>query len=111
MAAAQNAIYGSTLSPPRLQQVRESVTQYMDATTIEQDALWQLLAPAICEQLQIDTSIPGSVEKAYNDMRTNAMLYSKGEKASSAKSSVPNLSSDAPALASPALVHLRQGLP
>ena len=80
MAAAQNTLYGSTLSPPRLAQVREAVTQYLDSTTQDQDSLWQLLCPAICEQLKVDSSVSGRVEELYQSMRTNAMLYSKGEK-------------------------------
>ena len=81
VAAAQNALYGSTLSPPRQQQVREAVLQHMDSTTMEQDSLWQLLCPEICSQMKIDASQPGKVEELYESMRTHSLLYAKGERA------------------------------
>ncbi len=79
-AAAQNALYGSTLSPPRLQQVREAAFQYMNSTTLEQDSLFQLLCPEILAQLKTGAGIPGKAEEVYKSMREHRILYSKGEK-------------------------------
>ena len=81
VAAAQNALYGSTLSPPRLQQVREAAFQYMNSTTLEQDSLFQLLCPEIMAQLKVDAAVPGKVEEVYRGMREHKLLFSKGEKA------------------------------
>ena len=80
MASAQNASYGSTLSPPRLQQVRESVHQYLESTTMETDSLWQLLGNEVCAQQKVDATIPGQMEKVYKSLRDNKLLWSKGEK-------------------------------
>ncbi len=81
-AAAQNALYGSTLSPPRQQQVREAVQQYMDSTTMEQDALWQVMSRDICDQMKVDTSVVGAAEELYASMRTHSLLFTKGERVS-----------------------------
>ncbi len=60
--------------------MREAAIQYMDSTTLEQDALWQLMSPEICAQRKIDTSVPGAVERLYTSMREDPLLSKKGEK-------------------------------
>ena len=81
VAAAQNALYGSTLSPPRLQQVREAFQEYHDATTQEQDALFHLFLPEICKQRKLDSTSPAEVQTLWKDLRTSPLLFKKGEKA------------------------------
>ncbi len=85
MAAAQNAAYGSTLSPPRLQQVRECCQEYWASVSIENGALWSLHAPQIAEQLGVDVTIPGEMAKLYASMKKSALLHKKGDKVTGGK--------------------------
>ena len=79
MAAAQNAAYGSSLSPPRLQQLREAVASYRAAHSFQTDELFQMWAPAIAEQQKVDLSLPGAMENLYASLATDALLHNKGE--------------------------------
>jgi len=56
MTAAGNCAYGSTLSPPRLQQVRESVSKYFSRRT-PSDALFQSFLPFLVDQLGLGVSL------------------------------------------------------
>ncbi len=69
------------MSPPRLAQLRESVTDYLSSTTMEQDCLWQLLGQEICTQMRVDVTNPEAVEEVYRGLKDNPILWSKGEKA------------------------------
>ena len=80
MSAAQNAAYGSTLSPPRLQQLKECFNSYREGITMEQDAVFMLFAPLIAKQLCVDTSVPGNLEKMYKDIADCSILANKGER-------------------------------
>ena len=50
MAAAQNCVYGSTLSPPRLQQIRECVEEYFEHCT-PSDPYFQFYLPQLVHAL------------------------------------------------------------
>lgn len=52
MSAASNCVYGSTLSPPRLQQIRECVAEYFDTCTPD-DPYFQFYLPHLLEQLRL----------------------------------------------------------
>ena len=81
MAAGQNATYGSTLSPPRLAQLRQIFAQYRESVTMDQDVIFQLWAPMIAKQLRIDTSQEGEMERMYEHLADTPLLANKGEKA------------------------------
>ena len=82
MVAAQNCVYGSTLSPPRLAQVREAMQEHMDATPLSEDALLQLQLPYICKQLGVnfDVSADGQDLDVHAMIRNHKMLYNKFDK-------------------------------
>ncbi len=80
MAAAQNCLYGSTLSPPRQQQVREACMQYWEGTTLEQDSVFQMLCPFMCKQMKIDSNDPIKVDSFYRNLRNHSLLWAKGER-------------------------------
>ena len=81
MAAGQNCLYGSLLSPPRQQQVREACKAYWDNTTMEQDAVFQMLCGELCKQAKVDVNDPEKVKAFYNSLREHPLLWTKGEKA------------------------------
>ena len=53
MTAAGNCVYGSTLSPPRLQQIQETVDEYF-ATQNKSDSLFQFWLPHLIKSLKLD---------------------------------------------------------
>ena len=53
MMGAMNCAYGSTMSPPRLQQVRDTVAEYMQLANPHTDAWFQHWLPFILEELGI----------------------------------------------------------
>eukprot|EP00959_Pyramimonas_sp_CCMP1952_P349103 7314562-Pyramimonas_sp.AAC.1 len=55
MCAAANCVYGSTLSPPRLAQIQETVRQHQDAcVSARNDHLFQLYLPWMRKQMKQD---------------------------------------------------------
>jgi hypothetical protein len=55
MSSASNLAYGSTLSPPRLQQIRENAEEYFGNP--ETDEWFQVALPHLVHQLKLDVDI------------------------------------------------------
>ena len=51
MVAAQNCAHGSTLSPPRLDQVRQAVQDHLKQNTVNTDSIFQMFLPHMKKQL------------------------------------------------------------
>ena len=80
MAAGQNMAHGSTMSPPRLQQVQEACQDHFETFTVHTDPLFQLWGPQIAFCMRKDSSLPGVLEEIYESMKTHELLQKKGEK-------------------------------
>ena len=63
MTVAQNCLHGSTLSPPRLQQIRDTVKEYFVTATVS-DEYFQFWLPflVVSLQLRLDTAAEGAAE-------------------------------------------------
>eukprot|EP00959_Pyramimonas_sp_CCMP1952_P435374 9116690-Pyramimonas_sp.AAC.1 len=59
MVAAQNCVYGSTLSPPRLAQIVGAVTEHIKSNSVDSDTLFQLYLPLMKEQLSVGSFVLG----------------------------------------------------
>ena len=58
MCAAANCVYGSTLSPPRLAQLRETLKDHQEAcVSSANDQLFQLYLPWMRKQMKQDSSL------------------------------------------------------
>ena len=55
-AVAQNCMYGSTLSPPRLDQVRDAVREYFENATVS-DENFQFWLPYLAKSLKLKADI------------------------------------------------------
>lgn len=86
-STASNCIGGSTLSPCRLQQVRESVQSYMDTTSPEDDAQFMWLLPEFIIQMKLPIKVTdeGAAQKVWDIIRNHPLLYSKPQKVSLGK--------------------------
>ena len=64
VTSAQNCVHGSTLSPPRLQQIRECVQDHMRHSTPNTDEYFLQLLPDMIDQLElpIDCASEGAAE-------------------------------------------------
>ncbi len=80
MAAASNMVYGSTLSPPRLAQLREALSCHFANFTSDSDPLFLLWGHSIAAQSKRDASLPGAMDELYKALQTSELLASKGEK-------------------------------
>eukprot|EP00959_Pyramimonas_sp_CCMP1952_P145246 3041099-Pyramimonas_sp.AAC.1 len=89
MCAAQNCVYGSTLSPPRQKQIRDAVWAHMDSMTAETDALFQMHLPFIAQQMGMDISSADAVEELYTSLRHCELLRKEGERISMGKYQQP----------------------
>lgn len=56
MSAGHNCVYGSSLSPPRLAQIRECVEEYFE-TRNPTDEFFQMFLPFLVEQLKLGVSL------------------------------------------------------
>lgn len=56
MSAAANCVYGSTLSPPRLQQIRECVEEFFETSTPD-DPYFQSYLPLLVDQLRLGVQL------------------------------------------------------
>ena len=52
-AAGHKCVYGSVLSPPRLQQIREAIMDWMDNTNLATDVLFLDYLPLLANQLDL----------------------------------------------------------
>ena len=52
MVAGQNCVHGSTLSPPRMRQIQEMLTEYFNTADYRTDAIFQFYLPHLIKQLQ-----------------------------------------------------------
>ncbi len=89
MCAAQNCVYGSTMSPPRLAQIRQACHDHFAAHSVHNDPLFQLYAPSMASQMKIDSSVPGRMEAMYAGLKDSQLLWTKGEKVCSAVVLIP----------------------
>ena len=88
MCAAQNCVYGSTMSPPRLAQIRQACHDHFAAHSVDNDPLFQLYAPSMASQMKIDSSVPGRMEAMYAGLKDSQLLWTKGEKVCRASCSI-----------------------
>ena len=81
-SAASNCVYGSTLSPPRIQQVRESVQHCMDGCSAGEDEHFMSILPLLVEQMPLQFSLADDdvANKVYKAVRGHKLLYTKGQK-------------------------------
>ena len=54
MVSAQNCVYGSSLSPPRLAQIRDCCIEYFDHINPETDEYLQWWLPQLVTALRLD---------------------------------------------------------
>ena len=80
MAAASNMVYGSTLSPPRLAQLREAVASHYEAFTSDTGPLWLLWGNSIATQRKVDCSLPDAMKKLSASLKNSELLQTKGDK-------------------------------
>ena len=85
MMAAQNAMYGSTMSPARLKQVQQAFASYRASCTLQSDSLFSLYMADIAGQMQIDLTAPDAAEDLYNSIPDHELLRSKCERVNMAK--------------------------
>ncbi|CAK0866508.1 unnamed protein product, partial [Prorocentrum cordatum] len=85
--SAMNCACGGTLSPPRLQQIREAAAEYMSTVNCRTDPWFQFWMPHIVKQqkLDIDISADDASEKVWRVLQTAPILWWKGAKANFAK--------------------------
>jgi len=55
-AAGNNCVFGSTLSPARLLQIKEAVAEYFEQHD-ETDEYFQYYLPMLCEQMKLDVTL------------------------------------------------------
>ena len=87
MLSAMNCAYGSTMSPPRLQQVRDAVSEYMTFANPATDAWFQLWLPHIIDQLGLSFSPAddSAAEQVWENLRDSPMLWYKSAKTNVSK--------------------------
>ena len=57
MCSAQNVVFGSTLSPPRLDQIVRCVDEYFSEVDVNNDPYFQWHLPHLHAALQIDVCL------------------------------------------------------
>ncbi len=70
------------MSPPRLAQLRQAVAEHFKTFSVNTDPLWAIWGNLVALQAQVDTSVPGAMEKLYKSMATHVLLRNKSEKVS-----------------------------
>ncbi len=83
MAAGQNMTHGSTMSPPRLQQLQEACKEYFSIFTCSTDPLFALWGPNIAKAMGKDPSMAGAMEEIYQSLKVSELLQKKGERVNS----------------------------
>ena len=70
MTVSQNCMHGSTLAPPRLTQVKETVTEYFTHATCN-DEYFQFWLPHLVTSLKLDVDVSAEgADKAYTPKQT-----------------------------------------
>ena len=87
MMSAMNTAYGSTMSPGRLQQIRDTVEEYMKLANPLTDPWFQLWLPHLVKQLAPDLSMADDdvAMQLWVKLQDAPMLWYKSQKCNLAK--------------------------